>query len=357
MYNLLIHGQTVLDCLIKLNEMIKNEKTAKDFRKRKEIFTEHYQLSDNEVYLKELNDKVLTWYQYCRKMLDRYPDDILDKMDRFELEELKRTLLDDVERLTSDDTTFEEKPIIKDNGTIQEIEETVTDNFPKLVEKCKEPDDFSSGHETLTKIIRPAHNWKRLTMERLSKKINGEEESDFEYFRFLRSICAVHPIETTNHEMYLKAGSACAFASHNVVYPSIVEADYYATIYRIEGDVIIPIKVDQIIEYLKKSFDFLSEEAVKGLQRLSEEEIESFRRKRMMEPGDDYMLYLKQLLKQVEVRYGDYKYIVKHWIRVFRTHYTDPVMEEHLERYKECLKEKIAISHQEIQEMCWEDDS
>jgi len=240
---------------------------------------------------------------------------------------------------------------------IEDVIITNTWDFPTLVEKLENTDQKWQNHELMTKIIYPSLEWGRVIKERHERKVDKSAESDYEYFKFLRSICAVHPIGTDGHEHYLKKDSVCAFTDHEIFNPSMVVADYYATIYRIDGDTTIPIKVSQIIRFLEQSFDYLSKEAISRLKILSIEEIEGFKKKEIKQPGDDYGLYLKILRDAVKSRYGNMTYIVDHWIRIFNTQYTDPEMNERLNDYKEWLKKKISISHEEIQNMEWKMNS
>lgn len=299
----------------------------------------------------------MTWYDYCKSITEEYPEAKIYQMNRTERNELRTELIQEIIELTSSDFCFEERSIIKDQKKIGDVIITNTWHFPTLIEKLEEPDQIWQNHDLMRKIIYPSYEWGRVIKERHERNVDKTAESDYEYFKFLRSICAVHPIGTDGHEHYLKKGSACAFTDHELFNPSMVVADYYATIYRADGDTTIPIKVSQIIRFLEQSFNYLSREATSRLKTLSAKEIEDFKKKKIKQPEDDYNLYLKILRDAVKTRYGDMTYIVDHWIRIFNTQYTDPVMNKNLDNYKEWLKKKIQISHEEIQNMEWKMNS
>lgn len=354
---MLIHGQVVIDCLMEFNELIKNNQSIEFFKKRKKVFTEHYQLSNNEEYLKELNKKVLAWYDYCKQKLEEYGGDKVYSLGSKERKEIRSKIIKDIGELTSSGHEFINRELINDVKLIENICITNSLVFPSIVEKYDDSGKLGRDYDILSKIIFPTMKWCRLNKERYEREVDGENESDYEYFRFLRSICAVHPIGTDGHNNYLKAGSACAFTDRSLLDPSMVVADFYAVIYRENRDTTIPIKVKQIIDYLYGSFEYLSTEAVKGLKRLSEQELAHFKKTPIPLPGNDYMLYLRQLRTAAKTRYGHKAHIIDHWIRIFNTHFADPDMEKLLGGYKNWLKEKIASSHEAIQNMNWSMES
>jgi len=68
--------------------MLGNNAANESFIKKKTVFIEHYQLSDNAEYLRELNNKVLTWHEYCKSITTEYPESKIYLMDGSEKNDL-----------------------------------------------------------------------------------------------------------------------------------------------------------------------------------------------------------------------------------------------------------------------------
>ena len=276
-YNLLVYGNVVLDCLLELNNMFDNSQD--DFKKESIFFTKSIQLSDNSIYLSKLNGQIIGWYTIIKPLIEKYTCDKLYKMQTDEKESLTTVVQNTISELQN--SHYEENfHFIGDKNEIVKICNDISLEFINLVEFCNHNYISPSLIEIIELIQSHTMNWYNMSIDRLTKNNNSEKQSDYDYFKFLRSICAVHPIKTTGHEHFLKAGSYCAYVKNSsIICP---DADYCATIYSDVGDLTIPLYVNQITNFLKNSISVLTTNVVDAIKRTSIKEILSLKGKKFL---------------------------------------------------------------------------
>ena len=98
---------------------------------------------------------------------------------------------------------------------------------------------------------------------------DNEKGNDEKYFKYLRSLCAVHPLATYAHSEYqgnqpewcpyINIASSAACQMLTIGAKELRGADYIARVYRndMEFSKYIPIKVKQLFKYLQKRYAFI----------------------------------------------------------------------------------------------------
>lgn len=188
--------------------------------------------------------------------------------------------------------------------------------------------------------------------------------NDEKYFKYLRSLCSVHPVETSQHKIYQgDEPEWCPYISgHNAVLsmlainnPELKGADYYAVVYRndMEFNKYVPIRISEITQYLNKRYEHI-EKIIQAIDRYNNDIVEKLIEKHIPLPEefDDYVDYLFSLKDAIAERTGDKEdFHTKEWIAVMKAHFTDEKMQTELQEYQEAVKVEIKEIHNNLQTM------
>lgn len=185
--------------------------------------------------------------------------------------------------------------------------------------------------------------------------------TDKKYFEYLRSLCSVHPVETSRHKRYQENDFECS--------PYVVwndkriwtndDSDIYAVVYtNKDGDSFkrVQIYINQIFKYVSKRVDFI-ETIITHIDKYQQGIIESYRNSKIKreEDFDNYIDYLKNLKKEVEIRYGnDSFHNFDYLIELFELELSKNNNEEKMDLYKNALKYAIRFEHNSIQNMSYD---
>lgn len=192
--------------------------------------------------------------------------------------------------------------------------------------------------------------------------------NDEKYFKYLRSLCSVHPLETSAHEEYQGdqpewcpyINIAESMASQLLSYhdETLSKADFIVRVYRndMEFSKHIPIYIKQIFHYIKKRYRFINK-IINAIDDYNNKQIETLKSTHILLPSEcaTYDDYLKNLEKEIHIRCGRWEYQAKTWRAIFKTHY-DNELGEALSVYKEELKKGIDKVHTKLQAMDFLDD-
>ncbi len=199
---------------------------------------------------------------------------------------------------------------------------------------------------------------------------DNEKGNDEKYFKYLRSLCAVHPLATYAHSEYqgnqpewcpyINIASSVACKMLTSLEKGLKGADYMAKVYRndMEFSKYIPIKVKQLFKYLKKRYDFIYN-IIQAIENYNQSQIESLKNKHILLPSESesYDAYLKNLENEIAIRCGESEYKARTWRAIFRTHFDDEEIEKLFNEYKIELKRGIENIHNGLQSMeCLRDD-
>lgn len=190
--------------------------------------------------------------------------------------------------------------------------------------------------------------------------------NDAEYFKYLRSLCSVHPIATNAHPEYQgNEPEWCPYicsnnAIHYLLDDKIKNADFVATVYRNDTNtyIYIPIIIEQIFHYIEKRYKHINE-IIDGIDKYNQDKIKLLQNAPIQEyisfaTYDDYIISLTSEFQQ---RCGSCEYYPKIWRAILHTHFQDAEWETALDGYKVELKKGIERVHQNLQDMsCLNED-
>lgn len=168
----------------------------------------------------------------------------------------------------------------------------------------------------------------------------NNDGNDEKYFTYLRSLCSVHPVETSRHKEYqgnqaewcpyILSGKSSMLTKFLNVYPDLEDADFVVTVYRndLKCSKYVPIHVKELID--------------------------NFKKKPIPKPENftDYVSYLNSLQTAITERCGEnYADKTKEWICIINAHFENDEMQEKLLAYQETLKTGISSVHQHLLQM------
>ncbi|WP_370838234.1 hypothetical protein [Intestinibacter bartlettii] len=185
--------------------------------------------------------------------------------------------------------------------------------------------------------------------------------TDSNYFKYLRSLCSVHPIETSRHKRYQDNEFECSpyvTWNDNFIYVND-DCDIYAVVYTSkEGNSFkrVKIYISQIFEYIEKRVGFI-EKIIYSIEDYQQRTIDDFRNEEIKceSEFDNYINYLKNLKFECEKRYGDdcfhsFDYI----INLFQLELSNNENEYKMNLYKNAIKYAVKFEHNSIQNMSYE---
>lgn len=225
--------------------------------------------------------------------------------------------------------------------------------------------DFLNYSQTLIDCIQIIGNIFNVTDELKEEKhcfknIQNEKGTDEKYFKYLRSLCTIHPVETSYHADFQgKEPEWCPYVlSTNSIVSSLrkyddKKSDFIAVVYRndVEFSKRVPIYIEELFTYVQNRYTFI-ETITKKAEQYYSHEVNKLKEKHILLPEEceDYENYLKELAIAMEERY-DTSYDVKIWLAIIKTTYEDKEMQKKLDEYKSALRLAISIAHQQIQNM------
>jgi hypothetical protein len=199
--------------------------------------------------------------------------------------------------------------------------------------------------------------------------ITGKKDcfSDFEYgngndkevFEYIRSLCAVHPADTSRHPTVHKEGEFdCC---ERIVWDSSVcadQRDLTAVVYASEdeGEVqYIGIKIESFILYLNKWIGLL-DDIEQGVYDFIEEEKKRLRGTHILLPEkfESYIDYIDNLKKEYEIRVdssGCHSDYFEYYKLAFQIYFDNDETEKKKECYKAAIKYMFEFLHKQMQEM------
>lgn len=197
------------------------------------------------------------------------------------------------------------------------------------------------------------------------KGLNGKG-NDTEYFKYLRSLCSVHPIATNAHPEYQgNEPEWCPYicsknAMHYLFGDETKRADFIATVYRNDTNtnIHIPIIIKQIFHYIEKRYKFINK-IIDGIDKYNQNQIKLLQNTLIIAPNSypSYDEYLDSLIVEFQQRCGSCEYYPKIWRAVLHTHFQDAKWEAALDEYKTEMQKGIARIHDALQDMsCLNED-
>ena len=198
-----------------------------------------------------------------------------------------------------------------------------------------------------------------------SKKIFGDvlnvNGCDGDFFGYIRSLCAVHPTETSRKNYrYLKDTlfHCCPFVcwnnSFNISYDD--GRDLSAFVYQSkekESLIIIPLYIEQFKRYVQAWLNLIPTiiDAIKCDNDHRYEELcaQQMRNEDSFQDICDYIAYLRD--EHIKRYLGGQEYIYNYFIRVVQTNFSNESNNEKLEKYKNAIKYSLPFRHHSLQHM------
>lgn len=183
---------------------------------------------------------------------------------------------------------------------------------------------------------------------------NGNDGNIFEY---IRSLCAVHPAETSmQSEIHgFENFNSCSRIvwDHGFEYD---ERDLTAVIYSADKDgeeMYLGIQVEPLMMYLKKWVDLL-DDIVQGIRIYIENEKKDYRTKMIANPEDfdNYLDYIDNLCMEYKCRYSESQIeLFEKYKLAFTIYFDDAETERKRECYQNAVKYMFECLHKQLQGM------
>lgn len=225
--------------------------------------------------------------------------------------------------------------------------------------------DFFNQSQTLIDCIEKSAQIFQIKLKDNSSTIFNKNGTDDNYFKYLRSLCSVHPVSTNKHKEFQKYGNEwCAYISpsdtiavrlHDCLLDE-KSGDYVAVTYteKCENINYVPIFLNKIFSYIQnrhkcitKIIDKIEENYGDWVKKLINKLIPT-----VEDCNNNYLRYLYNLIEAITERLNKYvSYNAKHWIRVYRTKFNNKEFNDKFEEYKNEMKLGIKKIHNKLQSM------
>jgi hypothetical protein len=184
--------------------------------------------------------------------------------------------------------------------------------------------------------------------------------SDKQYFEYLRSLCSVHPIETSRHQRYQENEFECS--------PFVVwvndrfwegEGDLHVRVYTSQRDEQIKrinIEVSKVFKYVDYRYNLISN-IIEKIEEYQMSIIEKFKERyiKRVEEFDSYNEYLNNLINESMERFGDDSIQELQFVSsLTKLKLSNPNNSCLHNRYIEAFKYAIQFQHNALQNMCSE---
>ncbi|MGL4874352.1 MAG: hypothetical protein ACRC30_06840 [Clostridium sp.] len=187
---------------------------------------------------------------------------------------------------------------------------------------------------------------------------NDGKGTDERYFEYLRSLCSVHPIETSRHERYQENKFECSpYVSWNKeIFSLYNDGDLNVKVYTSKDGELgknIPIYVSQIFEYIKTRVQFISK-IIERIEEYHKTIIEEFKNKKIKKKDEfeNYIEYLENLEKETKERIGEWAWhSFEKVIKLLKLNVVNSENKRKMNLYIEALKYSIEFQYNSLQNM------
>lgn len=184
---------------------------------------------------------------------------------------------------------------------------------------------------------------------------NGTDEK---YFEYLRSLCSVHPVETSRHKRYQDNDFECSpyVVWNNNLRWSNDDCDIYAVVYTSKDNEAfkrVRIYIEQVFKYVEIRLNFI-EKIIDGIDKYQKDMLLQLKKRHIKNDTEfnSYIEYLTNLDEEAKDRYGDeYWYSFEYVIKLLQLKLSDSENENKMELYINALKYAIKFEHNALQNM------
>ena len=190
----------------------------------------------------------------------------------------------------------------------------------------------------------------------------NKKGTDKKYFEYIRSICSVHPVDTSYYrEIYQESDFECSpFVSWNQNHfwqdPNF---DIFAVVYtneKNEGNKTLKIKISEVFEYIKFRYSLL-EKIISEIKKEQESIIISYIEtpiKRVSDFGD-YTVYLENLKIEEEQRFGTNSiHFIEFMISLVNLKISNSLNIDHYNKFCAAMMYAIEFQHNALQNRSYE---
>lgn len=184
---------------------------------------------------------------------------------------------------------------------------------------------------------------------------NGTDEK---YFEYLRSLCSVHPVETSRHKRYQDNDFEC---SPYVLWKNSLrlfndDCDIYAVVYTSKDNESfkrVGIYIEQVFKYVEIRVNFI-EKIIDYIDTYQKDMILKLKKQHIKNDTEfnSYIEYLTNLDEEAKDRYGDdHWYSFEYVIKLLQLKLSDSENENKMKLYINALKYAIKFEHNALQNM------
>ena len=188
--------------------------------------------------------------------------------------------------------------------------------------------------------------------------------TDGQFFKYIRSLCAVHPFNTTDHPAYMKNSDlhCCPFVvwTHRGI--GLYERDkrdlsvHVYTSKRGDGIQDIPLYIHQFENYINKWIALIPE-VITAIQNYNESVYEEFRKQplKALKDFDNEVYYVFHLKQEYSKRFGDtIEYIFDKIAFILEGRLENEENAKKLEKYKNAIRYALPFMHKSLEDMAVE---
>lgn len=184
---------------------------------------------------------------------------------------------------------------------------------------------------------------------------NGTDEK---YFEYLRSLCSVHPVETSRHKRYQDNDFECSpyVVWNNNLRRNNDDCDIYAVVYTSKDNESfkrVRIYIEQVFKYVEIRVNFI-EKIIDYIDNYQKDMILKLKKQHIKNDIEfnSYIEYLTNLDEEAKDRYGDdHWYSFEYVIKLLQLKLSDSENENKMELYINALKYAIKFEHNALQNM------
>lgn len=184
---------------------------------------------------------------------------------------------------------------------------------------------------------------------------NGTDEK---YFEYLRSLCSVHPVETSRHKRYQDNDFECSpyVLWNNSLRLFNDDCDIYAVVYTSKDNESfkrVGIYIEQVFKYVEIRVNFI-EKIIDYIDTYQKDMILKLKKQHIKNDTEfnSYIEYLTNLDEEAKDRYGDgHWYSFEYVIKLLQLKLSDSENENKMKLYINELKYAIKFEHNALQNM------
>ena len=184
---------------------------------------------------------------------------------------------------------------------------------------------------------------------------NGTDEK---YFEYLRSLCSVHPVETSWHKRYQDNDFECSpyVLWNNSLRLFNDDCDIYAIVYTSKDNESfkrVRIYIEQVFKYVEIRLNFI-ERIIDSIDKYQKDMLLQLKERHIKNDNEfnSYIEYLINLDEEAKDRYGDeYWYSFEYVIKLLQLKLSDSENENKMKLYINALKYAIKFEHNALQNM------